>query len=525
MSRQETKKLFNGWRSFLSESLKARGKRIRIFDFDGTLYEPPPAVKAVGGAFNFYLPLFTDEAISRMADLHEGDEGKFNKNIKLTQNDYIVSLVSSGGFPKGEDAFLEYAKKKDRSFMAIMTGVLQVEGFDKALEALDAGKEAPMRKLIQKYFDLTGDTGGLEAKKAAKRALISSFISNVKDNFPDDHILISDNLADVTTDEYSSLMAVKGTSGKRREVEKIVEANPDATIEIYDNTTYGLIDMRRGALNAKAKASGAFETMKKLASNAGGSGESDDEETPVSLALAKIAFKEAEARLADSLNLTAYTIDAETGNPQLYGGRFKGGKSQTTAQASAREKTGPMHEYRQLKNLLISIAGSGVIIPRAKGRPDKETPNRAKAVIDKLHSLGLEKSANAIAEYASSKIKSGGEFPHEPVADATDDFNKQFVHELAKVADHLSEFQAIAPTPKGAADAEPAAEPVAATPAAAPKKRGRPAKPKTPVAEPEQPESDEEEDETNPGDLDQDLFENKLFERVKKILNKKGFMR
>lgn len=160
---KQTKVLFEGFRRFAIREAEAEkpaegGEIVRIFDFDGTLFEPQDEF--------FKNPLW--RALLKSADYKKLMAiGKQSTNpevlskLKETESDgkkiksYVVSLVGSTGFPISAYKLIDLALKNDQGLNQFIQRIDKESEFEKAKNTVEAtGSQDPLRAFFKKYTRL-----------------------------------------------------------------------------------------------------------------------------------------------------------------------------------------------------------------------------------------------------------------------------------------------------------------------------------------------------------------------------------
>jgi hypothetical protein len=282
---------------------------------------------------------------------------------------------------------------------------------------------------------------------------------------PDDHILIGTNVA--KTDSEGK--AIKGTSGKVIPAEEVYKSlkNKNAKIELYDNSSVSLAQVRKGLLAAKAGEEEAPEAEEI----------ETDEKMSVQDAISKVKALYKSLQAEKSLGLKSFMVGAD-GSVSPYTKPYSLSKKGVGEKSAERT-------YQSLKNLLMSLVYSnGVIVPNVGTPPKGPTTARAKAVHRFLIDSGMSVSADTLKRYAGKRASL------DDVADAgaitiSAETNNKFVEELGDIVKKRSEIMKVADSSVAMVPAEKQEEVPAEQPKAV--------KPKARRAREEEPQESEEE--------------------------------
>ena len=216
-SKKNTKLLFEGWRKFLSESEiseEQMSKVVRVFDFDGTLFQVPLDKEPLKNPF-FFLMLNHEGRRKYFSKL--GDTSSYIKQrvaSLLEPSSHIISRISSFGEPKSPEYLVALIQKNDKPF-------------EKFLEACGISAD---EQSIKKYFRKAPNSSD------AKKEFIIDVLGEA--NVNPENVHIAGN---------------KAENSKAVFAEKIASQNPDTKFEVYGDDELDVAKMRNGLVAGGAK--------------------------------------------------------------------------------------------------------------------------------------------------------------------------------------------------------------------------------------------------------------------------------
>ena len=274
LNRKQVRKVLVEWKDFLTEAKEesSTGPTIRIFDFDGTLilYEDAEVNLIMK---NPYMASFINPAVMQKLNKQYATLPKNVKDILKdtgpTTKNYIISKVSSAGFPKVKSEKLiaglqNIEAKGDKNFQALADVVIK-PAVPNWKELLSSGKTEELidkaKSVLNLEIEGMADSGQVNSVMTQEEKIDQVLMRyKIDDKFA--RVYTKDNIAkteEVPLDGGGIRNAqIKGSSGKASPAGTIAQNAfaefPDSiiTFEIYDNSTSNVAEIEGAILKASS---------------------------------------------------------------------------------------------------------------------------------------------------------------------------------------------------------------------------------------------------------------------------------
>lgn len=274
MNRKDVRKVLVGWKGFLTEAKQdaSAGPIIRIFDFDGTmvLYEDPQVNLIMKNPYmaSFISPAVMEKLNKQYATLPKNIKDILKDTGPTTKN-YIISKVSSSGFPKVKAEKLiaglqNIEAKGDKNFQALADIVIK-PAVPNWKVLLSSGKTDELLEKAKSVLNLEiegmADSGHVSSVMTQEEKIDQVLMRyKIDDRFA--RVYTKDNIAktqEMPMDGGGIRNAqIKGSSGKSSPANTIAQNAfaefPDSviTFEIYDNSTSNVAEIEGAILKASS---------------------------------------------------------------------------------------------------------------------------------------------------------------------------------------------------------------------------------------------------------------------------------
>ena len=407
MNRKQVRKVLVGWKDFLTEAKEeggSSGPTIRIFDFDGTLivYEDPQVNLIMKNPYmaSFINPAVMEKLNKQYATLPKNIKDILKDTGPTTKN-YIISKVSSAGFPKVKSEKLiaglqNIEAKGDKNFEALADVVIKpaVPNW-KAL--LASGKTDELLEKAKSVLNVE-DTGMVDSGQVnsvmTQEEKIDQVLMRYKISDKFARVYTKDNIAkteEVPMDGGGIRNAqIKGSSGKASPAGTIAQNAfaefPDSiiTFEIYDNSTSNVAEIEGAILKAS---SGEQEEV-----------EAKSEEGMLRSLSDELGRKE-------NVVIKKFQAVASEGGFELRDLSDTHISKSKTRNASEVQESGPRLKFQKIKNKFFNLMNF-LKKGGSAGRPSKTTMSALeKAVAEKTGDLVQELFANTVSAIATTGLE------------------------------------------------------------------------------------------------------------------------